>query len=246
VARRVGYTNAGTVEFLVDDTGHFYFLEVNTRLQVEHPITEMVTGLDLVQWQIRIAAGERLSLDPARLLAPNGHAIECRVYAEDPERSFMPSPGRIRHLRAPSGPGIRDDSGVAAGFEVPIYYDSLISKVIAWGERREQAISRMARALSEYAVGGLTTTIPVFQWILHDPDFLAGQVDTTFLDRVLAAREGRPFQEVSRESEEAAIIGAALYTYWRGRASSGEKPGGGAAASLWQRAARLDALRSWQ
>jgi len=245
VTRRAGYTNAGTVEFLVDEGGDFYFLEVNTRLQVEHPVTELVTGLDLVQWQIRIARGERLTLDPGRLLTPRGHAIECRVYAEDPEHSFMPAPGLIRHLRSPSGPGIRDDSGVAAGFEVPIFYDSLISKVIAWGEDRPQAISRMARALSEYTVGGLKTTIPFFQWILHDPDFLAGRMDTTLLDRVLAEREGQPFQEVSSESEEAAVIGAALHTYLRGRATSSSQGRDlGAAPSAWRRAGRLDALRS--
>jgi acetyl-CoA carboxylase biotin carboxylase subunit len=245
VARKVGYTNAGTVEFLVDDAGHFYFLEVNTRLQVEHPITEMVTGLDLVQWQIRIARGEKLTLDPRRLLTPRGHAIECRVYAEDPERSFMPAPGRIRHLRSPSGPGIRDDSGVAAGFEVPIYYDSLISKVVAWGEDRPQAISRMARALSEYAVGGLTTTIPVFQWILQEPDFLAGRIDTTFLDRVLAARNGQPFQDVTAGDEDAAVIGAALHTYLRTRAASANgRDTSAPAGSSWQRAARREGLRT--
>ena len=244
VTRRAGYTNAGTVEFLLDETGHFYFLEVNTRLQVEHPVTEMVTGLDLVQWQIRIAQGERLTLDPARLLTPNGHAIECRVYAEDPERSFMPAPGLIQHLRSPSGPGIRDDSGVAAGFEVPIFYDSLISKVIAWGENRDQAIARMARALSEYAIGGLKTTIPFFQWILHDPDFRAARMDTTLLDRVLAERDGQPFQQVSSESEEAAVIAAALHTYMQGHRTPTSGPDTGAAASGWKRAARMDALRS--
>ena len=243
VTRRAGYTNAGTVEFLLDETGHFYFLEVNTRLQVEHPVTEMVTGLDLVQWQIRIAHGERLTLDPARLLVPHGHAIECRVYAEDPEQKFMPAPGLIRHLRSPAGPGIRDDSGVAAGFEVPIFYDSLISKVIAWGEDRQQAVRRMSRALSEYEIGGLKTTIPFFQWILHDPDFLAARMDTTLLDRVLAAREGQPFQEVSAASEEAAVIGAALHTFLQGRRTS-ESHGSGGSMSSWQRTARLGGLRS--
>jgi acetyl-CoA carboxylase biotin carboxylase subunit len=243
VTRRAGYTNAGTVEFLLDETGHFYFLEVNTRLQVEHPVTEMVTGLDLVQWQIRIAQGEKLTLDPQRLLTPHGHAIECRVYAEDPENKFMPAPGLIRHLRSPAGPGIRDDSGVAAGFEVPIFYDSLISKVIAWGEDRPQAIARMSRALSEYEIGGLKTTIPFFQWILHDPDFVAARMDTTLLDRVLAARDGAPFQEVSPESEEAAVIGAALHTFLQGRRTPEKHDGGGGSTSAWQRTARLGALR---
>jgi acetyl-CoA carboxylase biotin carboxylase subunit len=127
VARAVGYTSAGTIEFLLDEDGRFYFLEMNTRLQVEHPITEMVTGLDLVRWQIRIARGERLDLDPARLLAPNGHAIECRIYAEDPDNNFLPSPGRIQQLRVPAGPGIRDDSGATAGLDVPIFYDPMLS-----------------------------------------------------------------------------------------------------------------------
>jgi acetyl-CoA carboxylase biotin carboxylase subunit len=243
VTKKAGYTNAGTVEFLLDEDGSFYFLEVNTRLQVEHPVTEMVTGLDLVQLQIRVAQGEKLTLDPQRLLTPHGHAIECRVYAEDPENRFMPGPGLIRHLRAPAGPGIRDDSGVAAGFEVPIYYDSLISKVIAWGEDRPQAISRMARALSEYEIGGLKTTIPFFQWILHDPDFLAARMDTTLLDRVLEAREGQPFQEVSDESVEAALIGAALHTFLQGRRTSEKHGGGRGAGSAWQQAARVGGLR---
>ncbi len=138
VARAAGYTNAGTIEFLLDEDGRFYFLEMNTRLQVEHPITEMVTGVDLVRWQIRIARGERLDLDPERLLTPNGHAIECRIYAEDPDNNFLPSPGRIVDLRAPAGPGTRDDSGIAAGLDVPIFYDPLISKLVAWAEDRPQ------------------------------------------------------------------------------------------------------------
>ncbi len=136
VARSVGYTNAGTIEFLLDEDGRFYFLEMNTRLQVEHPITEMVTGIDLVRWQIRIAQGERLDLDPARLLSPLGHAIECRIYAEDPDNGFLPSPGRIAQLRAPGGPGVRDDSGASAGLDVPIFYDPMISKLVAWAEDR--------------------------------------------------------------------------------------------------------------
>ena len=244
LARSVAYTNAGTIEFLLDDTGHFYFLEMNTRLQVEHPVTELVTGVDLVQWQIRIARGERLSLDPGRLLTPHGHAIEARVYAEDPDASFMPAPGRIRYLRSPSGPGIRDDSGVVAGFEVPIYYDSLMSKVIAWGEDREHAIARMVRALSEYAVGGLRTTIPALLWILRDGDFLAGRVDTTFLDRALAARGGRPFQQVASDCEEVAVLGAALHTYLGASAASSSGPESRSVPSTsWKRAARLEGRR---
>ena len=154
VAEAVRYTNAGTIEFLVDDAGRFYFLEMNTRLQVEHPVTELVTGVDLVQWQMRIADGNAIDLDQDRLLQPNGHAIECRIYAEDPDAGFLPAPGLITSLRAPSGPGIRDDSGVASGFEVPIFYDSMISKLVAWGADRQQAISRMRRALGEYTSAG--------------------------------------------------------------------------------------------
>ena len=143
VARAVGYTNAGTIEFLLDQHGQFYFLEMNTRLQVEHPITEMVTGLDLVRWQLRIARGERLDIDPLQAVTPRGHAIECRVYAEDPDSHFMPSPGRITRLRAPAGPGVRDDSGITPGLSVPIEYDAMISKLCAWAPDRPAAIARI-------------------------------------------------------------------------------------------------------
>ena len=187
VAKGVGYTNAGTIEFLLDGDGSFYFLEMNTRLQVEHPITEMVTGVDLVQWQIRIARGERLTLDPESLLAPRAHAIECRIYAEDPENGFLPSPGRIQGLRVPQGPGVRDDSGAYEGGEVPIFYDPMISKLITWGDTRDHALQRMRRALSEYEVRGIRTTIPFFKWILEDEDFKAGRFDTSFIDRKLGA-----------------------------------------------------------
>ena len=185
VAKAVGYTNAGTIEFLLDEDGKFYFLEMNTRLQVEHPITEMVTGVDLVRWQIRIARGERLDLDPQRLLTPNGHAIECRIYAEDPDNDFLPSPGRIQQLRVPSGPGIRDDSGATAGLDVPIFYDPMISKLVAWAEDRPLAIARMQRALGEYLVTGIKTTVPFFRWLLAQPDFRPARFHTTYLDEIL-------------------------------------------------------------
>src|SRR5262245_22279860 len=181
VARTVGYTNAGTNEFLLDQDGSFYFLEMNTRLQVEHPVTEMVTRVDLVHWQIRIARGERLDLDPERALTPDGHAIECRIYAEDPDQGFMPSPGLIRGLRAAAGPGERDDGGVVAGYVVPVFYDSMIARLVAWSSSRPEAIDRMARALHEYQVLGIKTTIPFFLWLMRQREYLAGDYDTTYL-----------------------------------------------------------------
>jgi acetyl-CoA carboxylase biotin carboxylase subunit len=240
VAREVGYTNAGTVEFLLDENGRFYFLEMNARLQVEHPITEMVTGVDLVHWQIRIARGERLDLDPGRALTPFGHAIECRIYAEDPDNGFLPSPGRIAQLRAPAGPGIRDDSGATAGLEVSIFYDPLISKLIAWAGDRPSAIARMRRALGEYVVAGIQTTVPFFTWLLGQPEFLRGEFHTTYLDEVLAARNGRPFVEPPAEVEDLAAAAVAL------RAVLG--PAGAATPARpvearWKGQARFDALR---
>ena len=240
VAKGVGYTNAGTIEFLVDENGRFYFLEMNTRLQVEHPITEMVTGLDLVQWQIRIARGERLDVDPARALTPTGHAIECRVYAEDPDNNFLPSPGRIVALRPAAGPGIRDDSGATAGLDVPIFYDPMISKLAAWAEDRPRAIARMRRALAEYLVAGIRTTVPFFTWLLSQPDFSAGRFDTTYLDGVLKAQNGRPFVEPAAGVEEMAAIAAALHT----ALSPGRPPAnGGSTGGRWKTEARLEGLR---
>ena len=199
LARGVGYTNAGTVEFLLDEGGQFYFLEMNTRLQVEHPVTEMVTGVDLVQWQLRIARGERLTLKTEGTLVPNGHAIECRVYAEDPEAGFIPCPGLITSLRTPAGPGIRDDSGVDAGFEVPVHYDSMVSKLVAWGSTRTEAIARMTRALFEYEVGGVRTTIPLFRWILQHPDFCSRSLRHGFSrPSASLARRGAAARRTSR------------------------------------------------
>jgi acetyl-CoA carboxylase biotin carboxylase subunit len=238
----VNYTNAGTLEFLLDAEGHFYFLEMNTRLQVEHPVTEMVTGVDLVQWQIRVARGERLTVDRRRALTPDGHAIECRVYAEDPDAGFIPAPGRVTAMRSPSGPGIRNDSGVEAGFEVPVFYDSMISKVVAWAPDRAGAVARMRRALTEYQVGGISTAIPALLWVLGHEAFATGRCDTTFLDRVLAEREGQSFSELSVEETDVAVMAAALFGYFSGADTRG-KGSGDLGATPWRRAARLDGLR---
>jgi acetyl-CoA carboxylase biotin carboxylase subunit len=243
VARGVGYTNAGTIEFLLDQSGEFFFLEMNTRLQVEHPITEMVTLTDLVHWQLRIARGERLDLDPDAALVPHGHAIECRIYAEDPDRDFLPSPGRVTAMRVPAGPGIRrDDSGAVAGSDVPVYYDPLIAKLSAWAGDRPTAIARMARALGEYDVRGIKTTIPFFRWLLADQDFQAGRFDTTFIDRALASRGGRPFQQVPPEDEPLAIVAAAVHAMTR-KTSAAERTAPSAAESRWKRHARTQELR---
>jgi acetyl-CoA carboxylase biotin carboxylase subunit len=177
--RAIDYSNAGTVEFLLAETGEFYFMEMNTRIQVEHPVTEMVTGVDLVKEQIRSAAGERIGGAPTL----SGHAIECRINAEDPEHDFRPSPGRITAFHAPGGPGIRIDSHVYAGYSVPQYYDSLLGKLIAHGSTREEALGRAYQALEEFIIEGVKTTIPFLREVLRHPDFVAGDVDTHFLER---------------------------------------------------------------
>jgi acetyl-CoA carboxylase biotin carboxylase subunit len=181
-AKAVGYESAGTVEFLVDKHRNFYFLEMNTRLQVEHPVTEQVTGLDLVQAQIRVAEGEPLGPEFDEV-EPRGHSIEVRLYAEDPFRNFAPSPGKIELLRWPEGPGVRNDSGVYEGAEIPIYYDPMIAKLITWGSDRNQAIDRMKRALAELRCEGIATSAPLFIQILDDEDFRAGRLDITMLER---------------------------------------------------------------
>ncbi|NIM15263.1 MAG: acetyl-CoA carboxylase biotin carboxylase subunit [Candidatus Aminicenantes bacterium] len=179
-ARACGYANAGTVEFMVDADKNFYFLEMNTRLQVEHPITEMITGIDLVERQVRIAEGESLTFDS---IPRHGAAIECRIYAEDPSNNFLPSPGLIKGLTDPGGPGIRNDSGVYAGFTIPMEYDPLISKLVVWGENRSQALARMLRALEEYHLLGIRTNIPYLRKIIMHPEFISGDYDTHFIDR---------------------------------------------------------------
>jgi acetyl-CoA carboxylase biotin carboxylase subunit len=211
VAQAAKYSNAGTVEFLVDADRNFYFLEMNTRLQVEHPVTELVTGLDLVQLQIRIAADEPLPFRQPDVRL-RGHAIECRIYAEDPENNFFPSPGKITRLVTPSGPGIREDSGVYEGWTVPLEYDPLLSKLIAYGEDRHHAIARLRRALDEYFLGGIKTNLPLFRRILRDEDFQAAHIDTGYLDRLLsAAAVGAEATKQDRSEEEIAAIAAALF-----------------------------------
>ena len=238
VARAAGYTNAGTIEFLVDAEKNFYFLEMNTRLQVEHPVTELVTGLDLVHLQIQIAAGERLPFDQNDV-SLRGHAIELRIYAEDPDNNFFPSPGKITLLLQPAGPGIRRDSGVYEGWTVPIDYDPLLAKLIGYGADRKQAISRLTRALHEYFVGGIKTNLSLFRRILNDADFQAGRVDTGYLDRLLKS----PLSAAAQDTPHVAAIAAGAFTVLDAA------PNGAAAlpnavqpASAWKKTARTEAL----
>jgi acetyl-CoA carboxylase biotin carboxylase subunit len=182
VARAARYVNAGTVEFLLGDDGSFTFMEMNTRVQVEHPVTELVTGIDLVREQLRIAAGERISLPRRRKVRQNGHAIEFRINAEDPD-TLAPSPGRISHLALPGGPGVRVDTHLYAGYTVPPYYDSLVAKLLVWGNDRGEAIARGRRALQMFRIEGIRTSIPLHLRILDDPDFVAGTFSTSFMER---------------------------------------------------------------
>ncbi len=228
LAAAVGYVNAGTVEFLVDAERNFYFLEMNTRLQVEHPVTELVTGRDLVREQIRIAAGEKLGYTQDDVVF-NGHAIECRINAEDPDANFMPSPGKILSLRAPGGPWVRDDAGVYEGYTVPRYYDTLMAKLIVWAPDREGAIARMDRALAEYHVSGVRTTLPILRRILRHPDFAAGRIDTHFMERL-------PGGHAAGSRRSLAIIAAVLEAYERAGHHTELPPARG--VSPWARAGR--------
>jgi acetyl-CoA carboxylase biotin carboxylase subunit len=207
VAQAAGYANAGTMEFLVDRDRNFYFLEMNTRLQVEHPVTELVTGLDLVQWQLKIAAGEPLTIQQHDVRW-TGSAIECRVYAEDPENNFLPFPGKITYLAEPSGPGIRLDSGVYQGWNVPYDYDPLLAKLVAWAPDRDTAIHRLKRALTEYKVGGIRTNLAFFTDVLSDEFMQRGELSTAFLDGFFARRKAA--SAPTAEMEAVAAIVAAL------------------------------------
>jgi acetyl-CoA carboxylase, biotin carboxylase subunit len=248
VAKAANYTNAGTVEFLVDQQKNFYFLEMNTRLQVEHPVTELITGLDLVHLQIRIAAGEELPFTQDDVCV-RGHAIECRIYAEDPDNNFFPSPGKITLLLAPSGPGIRRDSGMYEGWTVPIEYDPLLAKLIGYGTDRAQAIARLVRALNEYFVGGIKTNISLFRQILRDGDFQAGKLDTGYLDRLLA--HGPKLDLRDSEGAELAAIAAGLFAQLdpaapaqnNGTSVNGSGPCAAERSPNWKRRARVEALR---
>ncbi len=214
IARTVNYTGAGTIEYLVPDaTREFYFLEMNTRLQVEHPVTEMVTGRDLVREQIRVAAGLPLSFTQDEV-EMRGHAVECRVYAEDPANNFLPSPGRITFMRVPTGANVRNDAGVEAGDEVSIYYDPMISKLAAWGRTRAEAIDRMRRALDEYQLGGIRTTLDFFRRVVRDDEFLDGKLDTGFINRFQERQHARQAASPNAEDEReaiAAIVAALAY-----------------------------------
>ena len=232
LARAGGYVSAGTVEFLVDKDLNYYFLEVNTRLQVEHPVTEQVTGLDLVKLQIAIAAGHRLPF-AWESITPRGHAMEVRLYAEDPENNFFPSPGKIIARHAPTGPGIRLDEGVYEGYTVPMEYDPLLSKLIAWGNSREETIARLRRALDEYTITGIRTNVSLFRRILAEPEFLHAEIHTKWLDELLA-RPRPPAVPPRDGAEEAAVIAAALWHTLQGESSTGGNSGEQVAPSRWK------------
>jgi acetyl-CoA carboxylase biotin carboxylase subunit len=233
-ARSVGYVGAGTIEMLFDSaTRGFYFLEMNTRLQVEHPVTELVTGVDLVRWQIQIAEGERLPLAQEQI-PRRGAAIECRVYAEDPVK-FLPSPGTITSLRVPAGPGIRDDSGVVAGSVISVHYDPMISKLCAFGDTRAVAVARMRRALGEYHVGGIRTNLPFHRQVMRHPAFLAGEYDTGFIER-----HKSELAPVEPDEATAAIAAAAAALQARVTGATSSEAGGeldlsGTQPSAWRR-----------
>jgi acetyl-CoA carboxylase, biotin carboxylase subunit len=239
-ARAVGYASAGTVEFLLDASGDFYFLEMNTRLQVEHPVTELVTGLDLVQAQLLVAQGEPL---PPELheVEPRGHAIEVRLYAEDPYQGFAPSPGVLHQLRWAEGPGVRNDCGVYEGDEVSIHYDPMLGKLIVWGRDREQAMRRLGRALAEMRIEGIRTTVPLFQALLADPEFRRGELDIDMLDRKL--RSGELVLPTAAADRDLPLVAAALAHFERLGRRAGSVPGTAGSRGGWRQAARVGAVR---
>ncbi len=238
-ARAVGYENAGTCEFLFAADGSFYFLEMNTRLQVEHPVTEMVTGLDLVVAQLRVAMGEPLGPEFDHV-EPSGHAVEVRLYAEDPYRNFAPSPGRIEWLRLPQGPGVRNDTGVYGGAEISIYYDPMIGKLIVHGRDRAEALRRLGRALDELRVEGIRTNLSLFEALLAHDDFRAARFDIHWLDRVLA--EGGLAPPARAASSDLPLVAAAIAHFERAQRTAADVRGPSHRA-LWARSARRGALR---
>jgi len=237
LAKKAGYLNAGTVEFLVDENRNFYFLEVNTRLQVEHPVTEVVTGLDLVALQIKIAAGEKLPFSQEEVKW-NGHAIECRINAEDPANNFFPSSGKIDVYREPAGPGVRADSGVYQGWEVGLFYDSLLAKLICWGPDRSAALARMRRALEEFRIFGIATNIPFHKALLDRPRFISGDISTFFLE------EERGLVDSSEKGLEVALIGSVLYQEMK-KEKLRPIVAASRAGSFWKEEARRSGLRQW-
>jgi acetyl-CoA carboxylase biotin carboxylase subunit len=236
-ARAAGYYNAGTVEFLVDRERRFYFLEMNTRLQVEHPVTELVTGLDLVRLQVEIAAGGRLPFTQEHV-AWRGSAIECRIYAEDPYNNFLPYPGKLTRLTRPLGPGVRLDGCVYDGWTVPMEYDPLLAKLAVWAETRDQSVDRMIRALREYDVGGIRTNIGFFRQILEDPEFRAGRLHTGFIDDFFRRRQA---PQPPPELREVAALVASLHSAAHAPDVEGESQAG--RPSRWLQSGREDLLR---
>jgi acetyl-CoA carboxylase, biotin carboxylase subunit len=237
VARAARYDNLGTVEFLADHRGNFYFLEVNTRLQVEHPVTELVTGFDLVQLQLRIASGEALPFGQ-KDVQWRGWAMECRISAEDPDNQFLPSPGKIQQLREPSGPGVRLDSGVYPGWTVPLEYDALLAKLVTWGTDRSAAVERLQRALAEYGLSGIQTNIGFFLEILNDPEFRAGDISTAFIPDFIARR--KPSPEPKPELDVAVALAALAHFQ---SASVQQTSTAKVEASRWLSAGRVQLLR---
>jgi acetyl/propionyl-CoA carboxylase alpha subunit len=238
-AQAVGYTNAGTIEFLIDKDKNYYFLEMNTRLQVEHPITELVTGIDIVKEQIRIARGRQMRYSQQDIFM-NGWAIECRINAEDPYNNFLPSTGKISHVLPPSGPGVRVDTGVYPGFEVSPYYDSLISKLIVWGETRAEAILRMRRSLEEYKIIGIHTNIPFHQNLMDSHRFMAGQYDTRFVEERFSM-DGA--DEVRANNSEIAAIFATLVAHKQNQLAMNIVQRGDRDASNWKWLSRWERLQ---
>jgi acetyl-CoA carboxylase, biotin carboxylase subunit len=235
-ARAVAYVGAGTCEFLLGEDGGYYFLEMNTRLQVEHPVTEMIYGIDLVAWQLHVAEGKPLPLGQVELDARRrGHAVECRIYAEDPVK-FLPSPGRITQLRVPDGPWVRNDSGCYEGAEIPVHYDPMISKLVVWGEDRAAAVARMRRALDEYHVAGIETNVPFHRRCLRQPQFIAGEYDTGFIAR--NAAELTP--EAAAPERAVAVVVAAIDHVAPGGAAAARvaAPAAAPARSAWRRSGR--------